>query len=316
MGNLRRYYYANKTKIWRGILIVAFILVIIQVLNYFQGKKNTKVNNVSKTNTINTITNNTSLTTDKSALGTGSVSESQLKSDINIIDGFLSLCNNKKFEEAYKLVSTDCKNNLFTTYEIFKKTYCDKIFNTYKTYTTENWSGNTYRVKITEDPLATGKTSNDMAIQEYMTIVDENKEKKLNINNYIGRKKINAEKTKNNIKIEVVSSDTYTEYEVYNIRVTNNSEKTIYLDDGEKTSTIYIEDSNELKYNAASGEIIYSTLKIKPGSTVEYAIKYTNTYRANRKINKLVFENLILNYDEYIKNTEQYKDVIKFEVTF
>lgn len=316
MGNLRRYYYANKTKIWRGILIVAFILVIIQVLNYFQGKKNTKVNNVSKTNTINTITNNTSLTTDKSALGTGSVSESQLKSDINIIDGFLSLCNNKKFEEAYKLVSTDCKNNLFTTYEIFKKTYCDKIFNTYKTYTTENWSGNTYRVKITEDPLATGKTSNDMAIQEYMTIVDENKEKKLNINNYIGRKKINAEKTQNNIKIEVVSSDTYTEYEVYNIRVTNNSEKTIYLDDGEKTSTIYIEDSNELKYNAASGEIIYSTLKIKPGSTVEYAIKYTNTYRANRKINKLVFENLILNYDEYIKNTEQYKDVIKFEVTF
>ena len=316
MGNLRRYYYANKTKIWRGVLIVAFILVIIQVLNYFQGKKNTKVNNVSKTNTINTITNNTSLTTDKSALGTGSVSENQLKSDINIIDGFLSLCNNKKFEEAYKLVSTDCKNNLFTTYEIFKTTYCDKIFNTYKTYTTENWSGNTYRVKITEDPLATGKTSNDMAIQEYMTIVDENKEKKLNINNYIGRKKINAEKTKNNIKIEVVSSDTYTEYEVYNIRVTNNSEKTIYLDDGEKTSTIYIEDSNELKYNAASGEIIYSTLKIKPGSTVEYAIKYTNTYRANRKINKLVFENLILNYDEYIKNTEQYKDVIKFEVTF
>ena len=316
MGNLRRYYYANKTKIWRGILIVAFILVIIQVLNYFQGKKNTKVNNVSKTNTINTITNNTSLTTDKSALGTGSVSESQLKSDINIIDGFLSLCNNKKFEEAYKLVSTDCKNNLFTTYEIFKKTYCDKIFNSYKTYTTENWSGNTYRVKITEDPLATGKTSNDMAIQEYMTIVDENKEKKLNINNYIGRKKINAENTQNNIKIEVVSSDTYTEYEVYNIRVTNNSEKTIYLDDGEKTSTIYIEDSNELKYNAASGEIIYSTLKIKPGSIVEYAIKYTNTYRANRKINKLVFENLILNYDEYIKNTEQYKDVIKFEVTF
>lgn len=316
MGNLRRYYYANKTKIWRGILIVAFILVIIQVLNYFQGKKNTKVNNVSKTNTINTITNNTSLTTDKSALGTGSVSENQLKSDINIIDGFLSLCNNKKFEEAYKLVSTDCKNNLFTTYEIFKKTYCDKIFNSYKTYTTENWSGNTYRVKITEDPLVTGKTSNDMAIQEYMTIVDENKEKKLNINNYIGRKKINAENTQNNIKIEVVSSDTYTEYEVYNIRVTNNSEKTIYLDDGEKTSTIYIEDSNELKYNAASGEIIYSTLKIKPGSIVEYAIKYTNTYRANRKINKLVFENLILNYDEYIKNTEQYKDVIKFEVTF
>ena len=47
MGNLRRYYYANKTKIWRGVLIVAFILVIIQVLNYFAGRKNT-----NKTNTV------------------------------------------------------------------------------------------------------------------------------------------------------------------------------------------------------------------------------------------------------------------------
>ena len=316
MGNLRRYYYANKTKIWRGILIVAFVLVLIQVLNYFQGRKSNKTNNVSNTNMINTITNNTSLTTDKSALGTGIINETQLKNDITIIDEFLNLCNNKKFEDAYKLVSTDCKNNLFTTYEIFKKTYCDKIFNTYKTYTTENWNGNTYKVRITEDPLATGKTSNDMSIQDYMTIVEENNEEKLNINNYIGRNKINAVNTQNNVKIEVISRDTFAEYEVYNTRVTNNSDKTIYLDDGEKTSTIYVEDSNGLKYNAASGEIIYSTLKIKPGFTIEYAIKYTNTYRASRKIKKLVFANLILDYDKYIKNPNNYNEGIKYEVTF
>ena len=312
MENLRRYYYANKTKIWRGIFIVAFVLVLIQVLNYFQGRKTKKINNTNA----DTITSNTSLITDKSALGTGTVSESKLKNDMRIIDEILNLCNNKKFEDAYKLVSTDCKNNLFTTYEIFKKTYCDKIFNTYKTYTTENWNGNTYKVRITEDPLATGKTSNDMSIQDYMTIVEENNEEKLNINNYIGRNKINAVNTQSNVKIEVISRDTFAEYEVYNIRVTNNSDKTIYLDDGEKTSTIYVEDSNGLKYNAASGEIIYSTLKIRPGSTVEYAIKYTNTYRASRKIKKLVFANLILDYDKYIKNPNNYNEGIKYEVTF
>ena len=114
-----------------------------------------------------------------------------------------------------------------------------------------------------------------------MTIVEENNEEKLNINNYIGRNKINAVNTQSNVKIEVISRDTFAEYEVYNIRVTNNSDKTIYLDDGEKTSTIYIEDSNGLKYNAASGEIIYSTLKIRPDSTVDYDIKYTNKYRAS-----------------------------------
>ena len=316
MGNLRRYYYANKTKIWKGVLIVAFILVIIQVLNYFAGRKNTNKTNTVSNNISTNITENTSLTTNKSSLGTGTVSESKLKNDMKIIDEFLNLCNNKKFEDAYKLVSTDCKNNLFTTYEIFKKTYCDKIFNTYKTYTTENWNGNTYKVRITEDPLATGKTSNDMSIQDYMTIVEENNEEKLNINNYIWRNKINAVNTKSNVKIEVISRDTFAEYEVYNIRVTNNSDKTLYLDDGEKTSTIYIEDSKGLKYNAASGEIIYSTLKIRPGSTVEYAIKYTNTYRASRKIKKLVFANLILDYDKYIKNPNNYNEGIKYEVTF
>lgn len=316
MGNLRRYYYANKTKIWKGVLIVAFILVIIQVLNYFAGRKNTNKTNTVSNNISTNITENTSLTTNKSSLGTGTVSESKLKNDMKIIDEFLNLCNNKKFEDAYKLVSTDCKNNLFTTYEIFKKTYCDKIFNTYKTYTTENWNGNTYKVRITEDPLATGKTSNDMSIQDYMTIVEENNEEKLNINNYIGRNKINAVNTQSNVKIEVISRDTFAEYEVYNIRVTNNSDKTIYLDDGEKTSTIYIEDSNGLKYNAASGEIIYSTLKIRSGSTVEYAMKYTNTYRASRKIKKLVFANLILDYDKYIKNPNNYNEGIKYEVTF
>ena len=49
---------------------------------------------------------------------------------------------------------------------------------------------------------------------------------------------------------------------------------------------------------------------------MEYAIKYTNTYRASRKIKKLVFSNLILDYDKYIKNPNNYNEGIKYEVTF
>ena len=52
----------------------------------------------------------------------------------------------------------------------------------------------------------------------------------VDINNYIGRNKINAVNTQSNVKIEVISRDTFAEYEVYNIRVTNNSDKTIYLE--------------------------------------------------------------------------------------
>ena len=56
MGNLRRYYYANKTKIWRSILIVAFILVIIQVMNYMQKVKYKNTDNIiANTTTSGTI---------------------------------------------------------------------------------------------------------------------------------------------------------------------------------------------------------------------------------------------------------------------
>ena len=316
MGNLRRYYYANKTKIWKVILIVAFILAIIHLLNYFQKTRKYNNNEELSSNNLNTLINNTSLTTGKSSLGTGQISITKLEKDITIIDSFLKLCNNKEFNEAYELLSDECKETLFNTYDNFKSAYCDKIFNSYKTYTTENWSGNTYKVRITEDPLATGNTSKDMSIQEYITIVDNNGEYKLNINNYIGRKKINAQKTQNGITINVISSDTFVDYEIYNIQVKNNTKNTIYLDNGKDTSTIYIIDSNGIKYEAASGELIFSTLKVPAHSTINYKIKYNNSYRTNRKISQLVFEKLILNYDEYIKDTSNYEGMIKFEVTF
>lgn len=319
MGKIRRYYYANKTKIWRCILIVAFILVIIQFLNYFQKNKGITTNekiSASEQNTINTLIEDTSLTTNKSQLGTGVVDTNQLEKHVEIIDNFLALCNNKEFNKAYELLSDECKETLFNTYDNFENAYCNKIFNSYKTYTCENWSGNTYKVRITEDPLATGNTSKDMSIQEYITIVNNNGEYKLNINNYIGRKEINAEKTQDDVTVKVISSDTFIDYEIYNIQVKNNTKNTIYLDNGENTSTIYIEDSNGIKYEAASSEIIFSTLKIYANSTINYSIKYNNSYRTNRKISKLVFERLILNYDKYINNTNNYEYTTKFEVTF
>ena len=68
--------------------------------------------------------------------------------------------------------------------------------------------------------------------------------------------------TLNFVFIQVIlKSNTYKDYENYTIEVTNNTENTIYLDDGEDTSTIYIQDSNGVKHEAASSEIIFSTLK-------------------------------------------------------
>ena len=317
MGNLRRYYYNNKAKIWKTILIIVSILAIIQLINYFVKRDNENTLQNQKTNTVqNTIVNNTSLTTDKSSTTGTKVDENKLEKEVNVVEQFLDLCNNQEFVKAYELLSDECKENVFDNYEKFKNNYCDKIFTSKKTYTMENWAGSTYKVRIAEDILATGQTSNSgVAIQEFITIVTNNGEKRLNINNYIGKTEFKSSNTQKGITIKILSKNTYKDYEIYNIEVTNNTENTIYLDDGEDTSNVYIEDSNGVKHEAASSELIYSTLKINRGQTRKYSIKFTNTYISNRKISALVFDKLILNYDEYIKNPENYKDTISFRIS-
>ena len=312
MGNLRRYYYNNKTKIWKAILIIASVLLLIKFANYLVKINNTKKvnNNISE----NKIVDNSSLSTSNSTVTGNSINETKLKNEVTIIEQFLNFCNNKNFEKAYEMLSDECKENLFSTYDKFKSSYGDVIFTSKKTYSMENWSKSTYKVRIAEDILTTGKTTNNgIAIQEYITIIRNNEEYKLNINNYIGRTEINSSSTQKDITIKVLSKETFMDYEIYKIEVTNNTKNTIYLDNGEDTSTVYVQDSKGVKYEAASNELIYDSLKILPGQKIKYSIKYTNTYITNRTIKYLAFDKIIMNYDEYIKNTDNYDNTLSFK---
>ena len=302
MGNIRRFYYKNKSKILKIAIFVIFILLIIQVINYLvkTTDKKEKYNNNVEYEEDNIVSNVSSLTGNE-------VDSEKLEKDSNVMKKFLDLCNEKNFEEAYNLLTDECKEVMFKTYDIFKRTYCDEIFAERKNYKIENWIGNTYKVRIYEDPLATGKVSNDMAIQEYFTIVGN----KLNINNYIGRENINKSATQNNITINVIYRDVFKEYEEYKIEVVNNTNNTIMLDDGNESQTIYIEDSNKIKYEVATSEIIYSNLKINPGVTRIYEMKFLSTYSSSKEIEQMVFEKVITNYNEYIKDSNNYSDCAK-----
>lgn len=320
MSKLRKYYYDNKTKIWKTILIIVSLFAILYFINFLIRNQNQEILTSQEQNNIqNTVVDNTSLTTNQSVVGGTILDENKLEEDISIIEEFLNLCNNKEFEQAYELVSDDCKVNVFNNnYNDFVRTYCNKIFSTKKTYTSENWSGDIYKIRLVEDILATGQSSTSgTAIQEWYTVVEENDELKLNINNYIGEKVFNStSNTVNDITIKILKSNTYKDYENYTIEVTNNTENTIYLDDGEDTSTIYIQDSNGVKHEAASSEIIFSTFVLPKGQTQRYTIKFTNSYISNREITQMVFDKIILNYEEYLKAKEDYSNTLSFIVDF
>lgn len=309
MNMLIRWYYENRNKFWNTIIIVILILFFINILNnYYENKPKVSVANTNNTNvsgkeTINNkiegeLESTTSLTTGES------VNNKKLEKDIIIIDKFMTNCIEGKVEEAYELLTDECKEKNFVTLEKFQTNYYQKIFNNPKTYSVQNWSGNTYKVMIVDDALVTGKASSETYVQDYITIPDSNNEK-LNINGYIGRKTKDKITTTDELEITYIKKETYMDYEEYTIKVKNLTNKEIILDQGKSTKNIYLLDNNKVKQYANTGEINYSNLLLVPGATKEYTFEFSNSYSKTRVMEFLIFENIIINnnYDDSTKLT-------------
>ena len=316
MYKLIRFYNQNRRKILMTILIIVFILGIIQLLNYF-----TKINKEQQENQNSNITENSDinreLVSNKSAVFGDTVSSSNLKSDIEIINEFVKYCNEQNVTLAYEIISNECKEVMFPTIDDFYNMYYSNLFNgNKKLHTIENWLGSIYQVRFTGDILSTGDLNNNATIQDYITIIREDGEKKLNINSYVGRTNLNKTTVNKNIKITVKNVDTYMDYEIYNLEIENNSENDILLDTSDDTKSVYLLDTKNVPYYFYSNEIIENTLKVKSKFTNNIEIKFSNSYSSSRKINKLVFSKLILNYEEYkdLENKEEYDEFYEFRV--
>ena len=295
MHNLMRYIRQNKTQIIKVALIVAFLFGLLQLLNYLT-KKDMKVSYEEKEDIYET--SKGTIISDKSAVSGKQVSTNEIKQVSNKIEEFVKYCNEGKIEEAYNLLSDSCKEQFYTDIDSFKIYYFEPLFKDGdKTYTIENWIKDTYMVRFTGDLLATGKSSSDFSYQDYITIEEVKGEKKLNINKYIGKEEIKSTNNIQDIEITVLYKDKYMDYEEYEIKITNNTEGDILLDQLSNPDNIYLKDKNKTKHTAYSNEIIKDDLLIYKGHTRTLKIKFDNPYISNREIEELCFSNVILNYD-------------------
>lgn len=309
MHNLMRFIRQNRKQIIKVALIVAFLILMLQLMNYFAANQTSEYSN-SKSDIYNT--SNGTIISDKSAVSGGSISTSEINKVNNKISEFIKYCNEHNTEEAYNMLSNSCKEELYPEINDFISNYYEPLFKEEKrNYSIENWASNTYIVKFTGDLLATGKAANDFTYQDYITIVEENGQTKLNINKYIGREEINKKSSSDNIEAVVLYREKYMDYEKYKIQVTNNTDGTILLDQLLETDNIYLKDSNGTKHLAISNEIIKDDLQIYQGHTSTIEIKFNNPYIAGRKIKSLCFSKVVLNYD--INNKAGF-DEVKFSI--
>lgn len=295
MYKLIRFYNQNRKEIWKIIGIVLAIIFVLQLLNYLSKQKAQNQNNKIISNTNDSLQyNNLDLSTNKSVLSGEEISQ-QKQDSIKIIDNFFTYCNEQKIQEAYDLLTEECKEEMYSSVELFNEMYYQKVLNGQKkNISIENWTNHTYKVTINDDFMATGKYSDENKMQDYITIQDN----RLNINNYIGRVELNKEKQDNDITIKIIREDTYFDYISYTFEITNNSKKAILLDSLENIDTMYIKDSNETKYTAYSHELSRDNLLVDDGDQKQITIKYYSKFGSTKRIRKIVFSGVILDYSE------------------
>lgn len=302
MNRMIRFYNQNRKKLFVIGIIIVFLFILLQLFNNILKQRDENIkSNINIIKNTNKIENENILISDKSISNGKRLSDSKLNEDIDIIKKFIEFCNNKEFEEAYDLLTDECKEEMFSNLNDFVNIYYTSLFNgEEKNYTIENWSSNTYQVNFIGDILSTGKVDEVKNKQDYITIVNQgNNEYKININNYFGRTNINRQTERENIKINIESKDTYNDYEIYNISVENNTNNTILLDTGDNPKSVYLLDDKDMKYYFYNNEIVQNKLIIKDGLKSKLKIKFYNSYSSTRSIEQLVFSKMILNYNEY-----------------
>ena len=291
MHKILSFYNSNRRVIWIAILAIAFTIILLQTLNNDAKKRNSEINTNDE---INSSSNTTIYPNNQ---------EDFLSSNYN---------SEKIQDEKLKLISAFL--------EKFKNDYTDLVFNTAKTYDIKLWmSGkySIYKISIYENALATGVVNNN-AIDSYYTVVEENNDYKININNLIAKEELNTENSNDYVRINVISRKIYIDYEEYEIKITNNTQKTILMDGYRKNNSMYLQDSVGGKKTAYTNEIPERLLIINPLLSITRTIKFNKSYTEKISSKGITFEDIILDYDEYKKqeNKQEYSNVSNINVGF
>ena len=313
MHNLLRYYRQNRKQIWIAVLFIAMILIGIQLLNrYTINQSNAEM---GKLDSGNSIKDTVSTKYTDPVISSGSMPEAQAKDNKNIIDTFVDYCNNGKTEDAYNILTDECKQMNYPVLQNFIDNYYKRIFTGTKTCDMQSWvnDGNfsTYKVTFMGDMMSTGKVDNGNGINDYITIVKMPDGKlELNINGYIGRKEINKEYKDSKLDIKVINKDIFMNYEVYNFEIKNTSDKTILLDNKKDVNSVYLGDDHDLKYTARMYEVADSLITFEKDFTRSLSIKFDKVYGAQRNIQNINFTKIIMDYEGYLgtDNIENFKD--------
>lgn len=306
---LSNFYRKNKEKISRfAKLFWILILVGIALIS----STNKKSNKSEENNEV------TIYKPGKTIISGNDVDKETYEKQENLVKTFVEYCNKQQIQEAYDLLTNECKEKMFTTIEAFKNNYYDVIFNQNRECNLQSWitdgNYNTYKVTFIEDIMATGNYKDVEKFEDYITVVTKNGEQKINVNSYIKTEEINKNTKIEELDINVKSVDIYMNSEKYYLEVNNYSSNTIMLDSLKNFTNIKLLGTDDVEYKIDKLNLSLVDLTIlKNSQNKKVELEFIKQYGGSQiKGKEIKFKKAIFNRDEYLKdidNYDKYKEV-------
>ena len=282
------------------ILVICFFVVLFT--NYFSSQEKNENND----NTVQSV-----YQPSKTVIKGEEVKKKKYEDDAKIIKNFMDFCNNNDVRNAYELLTDDCKKNEYKTLQDFKDKFYTQIYTKKRNYTIQSWINNseftTYKVRITDDILATGDYSSSVKFETYITTYkDENKDK-ISIGEFLYEKKLKTKDDSNIVDVISLRQRIYKSKEVYVITIKNISKNRILLYDKKETSSIRLYGGGSA-YEPYYDKLINNNYLVEVGETVEITLSFDKSAGSNNKSSYINIKNVVEDYDKYIQNINDYKE--------
>ena len=279
MHKVLRYIRQNRVKLTVMVLFIVFVYSIILTANDAYNEREKE--KIEKKNEIITINADPSLNL-------------SYRNCQNVINEFLELCINEKYEKAYTYLSKDCKENLYNSVESFKNNYCIKNSIKGKGYSVKKSEISSYVYTIEfNSMLSTGKRNSSVFYDYYTITVENGKDIKLNISSFLKTKKINEVKEIDGLTIKVEKCDTYKDYQEILVTFTNKNKNSVKIG-----KDVYVIDNNEKRFEVNNGKIM--TI----GALEEVTEIYTFYQYSDSELKTLILNNVLFSNSNEGKNIE------------
>lgn len=312
MNNWIRKYNQNRRVIWTVIGIVAFFVIALQVIfglirETRDRQRQEQINYIysQQQNTQNGNENSLNLGNNGNQNNGNNTNASDTQTVEQFIQQFVDYCNDNQIEQAYNMLSSDCKEAVFPTIDNFQNNYVEEIFTTDRSVKIEDsmYGNSIYKMTYFSDVLANGGYQSENTFQDYCYITEEGDETRLSINQFIRTEMINKNTTGSSIYANVIQKQIYVDYEIYQIQITNQSNNTILLST-KQTDNLHIIDDNDVTYSSNIDEIAIERLIMQPQTTSIFNIRFNKIYNTERRINRLNISNIITDYEKYQRGEE------------